>query len=343
MLAKREELLSVLNQLRGGIDPKSIIEQSDCFVFQDGRVMAYDGEVMCHSPSPLKKEITGAVPAEVLLNLLGKMTEDEIDVSQSESELLIRGKRRRGGITRQKEVVLPVDGVEKPTKWKPLHEDFCTAISLVSKCASTDQSRFALICVHVHPNWVEATDDFQACRWKIDTPVSSPALVKRTSVQNMSSLAVTEVAETDKWIHFRNTDGLVYSCRRWVEDFPPLTEVLKVDGHPLTLPKALDEAIGRAEVIIGESVGGKQLNVSIGGGKMKVTGKGPLGWFTETKKIHYDGPDTKFMIPVAVLTDLSKRHTDCVVGADKIRAKGGKYVYISCLGIEEPVSAGGEE
>ena len=56
----------------------------------------------------------------------------------------------------EREVLLPVDAVEVPEKWRRLPEDFLEAVSIVQQTAGRDESQFSLTCVHISPDWVEA-------------------------------------------------------------------------------------------------------------------------------------------------------------------------------------------
>ena len=78
MKINREELLNQLESVQPGLSIREIIEQSSCFVFQDGKVITYNDEIFCSQKTPLK--IKGAVLAAPLIALLRKMVETEVDI-----------------------------------------------------------------------------------------------------------------------------------------------------------------------------------------------------------------------------------------------------------------------
>ena len=78
MRINREELLHQLETVAPGLSQKAIIEQSNCVVFQDGKVQTFNDEVSCCTDCCLK--ITGAVKAKALLELLRKLSEDQLDI-----------------------------------------------------------------------------------------------------------------------------------------------------------------------------------------------------------------------------------------------------------------------
>lgn len=335
----REILLHLLESVQPGLSSREIIEQSSCFVFQAGSVMTYNDEVACSMPCDVKLE--GAVQSAPLLAILRKLSEEDIELEAAEGELVIHGKRRRAGITREEKVLLPVDKVEKPGKWKPLHEDFLEGIKMVQHCASHDESQFSLTCVHVHPTWLEACDNSQATRVKMETGVKASTLVRRDSIKHVVSMGMTEFNETESWIHFRNERGLVLSCRRYVETYPDLKAILTFDGDPIVLPKGLGEAADKAAIFSAENSDDNQVSVDLRPGKLRIRGTGASGWFEERRKIDYDGKELSFLIAPSLLIDLVSKHNEAEITEGRLRVNGGKWRYVTCL--SRPAADKGEE
>ena len=107
---EREALLQQLESVQAGLSSREVMEQSSCFVFQNGTVQTYNDEIACKQDCVL--EMTGAVQAEPLLGILRKMTEGTILISSTEEELVIEGKGRKAGIRMEQEILLAVDGIE---------------------------------------------------------------------------------------------------------------------------------------------------------------------------------------------------------------------------------------
>lgn len=339
----REKFLQALESVRPGLSQKDIVEQSSCFIFRDGEVMSFNDEVACRMVSGLATDFTGAIPAAPLLAILEKLLEEELQIDIMESELVLTGKGRRSGITMEQEVTLPVEHVEKPGEWLPLHKDFCEAIGVVVLCASKDESRFGLTCVQIHPKWVEACDDQQLCRWRMKTGLANPTLVRSSSIKFITSLGMTEFSETEGWMHFRNDQGLVLSCRRYMEDYPDLGEILKVSGVQTALPKGLVEAADKAQVFSAENTENNLVLIDLLPGKLRIKGQGVLGWYKEAKKISYTGHPMSFMISPQLLMDLVKRHSTCELCGDKLKVDGGSYIFVCCLDTPQDNGSNGVE
>lgn len=333
MKVDRPKLLTVLESIQAGLTLKEVVQQSSCFAFQDGMVMTFNDEVACRRKSPLK--INGAVQAAPLLAILRKMPEDELDISLDGDELVIRGKGRKSGIATQAEVLLPMEKVEEADDWKPLHEDFSDAIFVTQQCVDKDDSNYAGSCIHIHPKYIEACDNSQAIRYKLKTKVKEPFLVRGKSIQHMVGLGMTEFCETETWIHFRNPDGLIYSCRRDPQPYESLDDVLNSTGEPLTIPKGIADAADRAEVYSAENADENEVTVEIKPGRIRIIGDGISGWFTEIKKLKYRGPKISFRVGPKLLVELVKRYNDCFISPDRLKVDTGKFIYVVALGDPE--------
>lgn len=343
MRVNRKELLGQLEAVAPGLSKRGDLEQSDCFAFDGGRVYTFNDEVACSVPCPL--ELKGAVAAKPLLGLLRKLTEDELDVEvmaggavpdehvTTTGELVLKGKRRRAGIRMEGELLLPVDSIGTPKGWRPLPEGFSEAVGIVASSAGRDESQFVLTCVHIAPEWLEACDQFQLCRYPMATGLKKPMLLRATSLRFVAGVDVTEWGRSDGWMHFRNPVGLMLSCRSDVENYPSLDKLLEADGVRTVWPKELAEAVDKAEIFSGEVADANMVEVSLGGGRLKLEGRGPSGWYTEQKKAEYVGEPMSFMISPKLLREIVRRTDHCFVSGNRLRVDGGKFTYVACIGV----------
>lgn len=330
MRINRLDLLSVLESIQPGLTLKDTVEQSSCFAFQNKEVMTFNDEIACRRKSPLK--ITGAVPAAQFMGILRKLPEPEIDIEVEDGELICRGKGRRFGVKIQSEVTLPMEKVEEADEWKKIHDDFKDAIYVCQQCVDKDESNYAGSCIHITPKFIEACDNSQAIRYRIKTRVKEPFLVRGSSIKHMVDLGMTEFCETETWIHFRNPDELVYSCRRDPQEYEDIEDVFNVEGSPLVLPKGLGDAAERAEVFSSENADENEVRIEIKKGKMKIIGDGISGWFTEFKKLKYSGKPLAFHVGPKLLVELVKRYNDCIISPDRLRVDSGNFSYVVALG-----------
>lgn len=347
MNVNREEFLNCLEMVRAGLSQREFIEQSSCFVFQDEWVMTFNDEVACRMKVGVS--ITGAVQSAALLDMLGKLDDPFLTLSENEAgEMEFRGKKKTFALTREAEVFLPISRVEMPEKWRPLPKEFVEAVGLTKNCVSTDESKFLLTCIHVHPAFIEACDNYQIMRCDVSLGLKESFLVRGTSLQDITSLGMTEVSLTKNWVHFRNAAGLIYSCRRYSENYPDLSHLLQSKGHPITIPKGLSKAAERAGVLAVDAAGESQVQVTLVTGKIRIRGEGASGWYREASKVSYDGPDLHFLISPTLLKQIAENHSDAEVSERKLVVRGGTWTYTTVLSPpkskeEEPAEEAVEE
>lgn len=331
MKLNREDLLRQLEAVVPGLATKEVLEQSSCFVFQDNTVTTFNDDVCCRMVCPMGG-LSGATPARPLLELLGRLNEQYIDISEDKGGIIVKGKRRRASIQMEAEVMLPISNVAMPTKWVKLDPNFTDAVGVVQHCASKDTNNFHLTCIHITPDHVEACDNFQLARYPVATGFTTEALVKRDSLKHVTGLGMTEVSVGDTWCHFRNPAGLVLSVRRESGDYDDLTPILDTRGEGVTLPGGLAEAVDRAEVFSGENSENNVVFIQLKNSEIRIKGEGASGWFEERKQVAYDGKPMGFAIAPKLLIDITEQTNECEISEGLLRVANGKYVYATCLG-----------
>jgi hypothetical protein len=335
MKLQRDDFLQALESVQPGLAPREgAVDQSTCFVFLNGDVCTFNDEVSVRCPSKMDKKFSAAVPSKALVEQLRKWKEDEIDVEANGEGLIVKGKGSRKAVfITEKEITLPIEHVEKPKKWTPLPEDFGDAIKVVAECAKDKDESLAVMCLSLHPNFIEASDNFQLTRYQIKTGISKFCLVRKEAMKHLPSLDMTEMSETEGWLHFRNPAGVVYSARKNYppEDYPDWSAFLKPEGKPATLPKGLAEAAEKAAIFSAENGQDNNIAVQLKEGKLRVKGQGTSGWFQEVKQINYKGPALAFLVSPKLLIELVKRFHEALISENKLRVDTGKFVSVICL------------
>lgn len=337
-IVNREQFIRTLESVRPGLSPREILEQSNCFVFRDGQVYTYNDEVFCQAPTGLDVEVVGAVPAEKLLEHLGKQPEESLKIKIKEGALRVAGAGRWADLRMEDTIRLPLEGVPKPTKWAKLPPEFPDAMGVVARCAGTDESVFALTCIHLHPEWIEACDDHQIARWPLAMGVTAATVVRSSAMGPIAALGVTKFAETEGWLHFKSSTGLIASLRRYVDEYPDLTPLLDVTGSKMKFPGGLAEEAERAAVFSGEIKDDTRVLVELLPGKIRIKGRGVTGSFTAVKKdAAYKGKALSFLINPDLLADLVRRLPECEVSAERLKVDTKSYIYVACLGNPDDV------
>lgn len=338
----KDSFLSILQSVQSGLSQREKeIEQSSCLAFVDGFVLTYNDEISCRAKSNLPKSFRGAVQAKPLIEILKRIPDKEIELDTTESRLILKGIKKKTEIRMEQEVVLSLDMVEAPEEWKPLPEGFDGVLEIVPSCALKDKNdtRFDLSCIHFHPKYIEASDHIQIARYRIKMDISKEFLVKKESLKAIENLGMTEYAETDSWFHFRNDSELIISVRRYMEEFPNLDDIIDVSGSPVVLPANLSEAAKTAAIFSNENSDDDKILLEMKNDKVRITGQGLSGKYTEWMPLKYNGEFLSFLISPKILSAISQKYRDCEIckkeiGNNLIRSlkvHTDHFDYLSCL------------
>lgn len=336
----RQALLGALESVAPGLANREMIQQGACFVFTAGRVYTFNDVVAASVKSPIQLE--GAVVARPLLELLSKMTEDEIAVEKIDGELRIFGKSKKAGIRMENDVLLPIDAIDEPSDWFPVPEFFAEAVNIVKSCASKEASQFVLTCIHIHPEYLEASDRFQISRYPVKTGIET--LVPAESLAHMVGMGAESMSLSPSWVHFKNpTNDLILSFRRDGGDYQVLDAFLSQEGtEPIVLPGGLEDVVGKTQIFSKENSRGDMVMVDLQENSIVFEGAGATGWYKEKKVVNYTGPAVKFRVDPKLLLEIVSKSTACRVSESKLCISTQKFQYVTSTVLstsnEEPVS-----
>lgn len=338
MKINRDELLKVLELVQFGVPPRETVSFSKSFIFRRGYVFSYDDEVLCRAPLKQFKGITGAVDAQRLLGILRKLTDvAQLNVEQKNGELIITDNKDKHiylSIQKIDGEELPADQVEEPeaSEWKELGAGFDEAVKLAQDCAKEKDSTFSRTCVQFTPKYIQAYDNYQMIQYRIKIKTSEPFLVRKEAIKNIATLGMHEFAETENWVHFRGPSGLVYSCRRWLEDYPDLQPYFETEGKSIELPKGLERVIDCANEFSQELADANRVQVEIKKGRVIVTGFGITGRYVEkVEASSYKGREYAFLISPNLLTNIVKKSQTVQITDNELIVQGEDWKYLAVL------------
>jgi len=327
-MVKRVEILEVLEAVSPGLAKKEVLEHTGCFLFTGDYVRTFNDEIACEHPLPSGLSISGGIPAEPLLRLLRSLPDEEVRMEQTDDELCIKAKRRRGGI-RLKQVDSFAE-VKIPDKWESMPEGLADAVNVAQECVSTDEFLFILTCVHIHPQWVEGGDNYQLVRYPIETGIDESLLLRRGSLDRIKGLEATEWAWTEDWVHFRTGSGGVISYRRYMENYPDFTEIVNVSGETVKLPEEMKRVVERAGIFSADE-GTDQVRIELKSDEIRVRGEGSNGWFEERDNVEYGGEPLSFLISPNLITELTCRNNKCEIAKRQLIVKTPKFRYATVI------------
>ena len=341
MKVNKQNLLNALEIVKPGLANKEIIEQATSFIFIDGFLITYNDELCVNTPVPELKEIEGAIPAENLIKFLAKLKPDEkgdIDLSLSEqkNEILVKAGRSRAGLSIQSEITLPIneDEFTKKRKWKDLPEGFNDAVQKAMGICGRDLTRPALTCVSIDASGIiESSDNYRFVKCDLDQefPFNS-FLLPATSAAEIMKLNPTSLVEGEGWVHFKNEENTIISCRVLSDKYPDTSPLYNVKGIRLILPESTEEVLDRAMLFAKrDHTLDEQINVSIKDRKMLVSAESDSGWFKEDININFKGDPIEFCVTPYLLKSILKETAECILGKGSMMFQGEGWKYVSLL------------
>ncbi len=331
----RSSLLDCLKKVLSGTSRKEILEQSDALIFQGEEVITFNGEVLFRHTSPVN--LNAVVPARVLVRLLDKMPDDEIDVSQQGGELRIKGVHRSAGIACPVDVLLPYKEVPQPKTWSKIPEGVVRHLLHAASVCGVDPSQPLTTVVHITPKMVESCDNYRLYRATLATGFPQEVLIHYGGVQALEGMNPLEVSIESGWTHFKTKEGVVsvicshgtyHECIDQILNMEAKDEVLL----PQTLPEMLDRAGTMAEGV-GPAVTkyDSNVDVTIRDGMLILASRKAVGWYRERKRIRYDGPPLQFSVNPAFLSDVLHKTHKVMIGGGRMRVEEGESIFVVCL------------
>lgn len=350
--ANRTELLDRVRAVQWGLTPRDGIDQSSCVAIVGGHAMTYNEKIFCRTPIPVPPDLTGAVPGKRLIEVLEKMSGDEVNIGVNGTTISVYAGQQRSQIRVDHNILLPYKDVERPQQWHPIPDGFNEALRMVDECVGPEKRGFKLSCVHLAPGFIEACDGIQVLRHRTAMKLSRDG-VFRGGFGGALAIARSEpneYAETDKWLHFRNPAKTIVSVRWLQENYPDMAPMLKFRGTKTPLPRSLTEAAEFANTFAQENGDAARVLVEVSPPWITVTGEGATGSASERMGIKYNGPPFSFRIGPKSLGEIVERATEAELGEEtvpgiagapdravkKLRVDGGRWVYLTNLGTPPP-------
>ena len=330
------DFVEQLQQIRPGLSPRAITEQSDHFVFKDGKIITYNEEVMCSTPTPLK--IHGTTPADQLLEQIRKFSKrfKVAGIQQVKNQIKVATGPKNWSMFRlNRTISLPVEEVDQPKKWVKVKPEFTQALQMVVSCASTAiEQSFMLVCVHMTPEFVEACDAMQTARYKIKLPFKNSMLVRKSAIVGAVGLDITAISVTKSWLHMRDESGLTYSCRRYIDPYRSLDDLFKMKGQKIVLPTVFDNAVEYCNTFSKQNPD-DYVTIRLSKGRMLVETTATRGSHHCEEQVKYSGPDLAFSISPSIVREIMNRGNRAIVNKSQMKVVAGPLTYLTCLGVVE--------
>lgn len=329
MRVNRKGLLAALKLVEPGLAKNSKMEQDGCFVFtEDGYICTFNNDISISFPMDVG--IVGAVPSKGLLGMCEKVKTEEIELSiingaEGGTEVMLVGSKAKAGLRMESKILLPLDLVGFPEVWEPLPENFNAALKFSLFSAGRDQNKAALTGIHVKDDCLESCDNNRATRYYFMEGDPMPEmLIPTASAKELIGYKCDEFAVTKGWLHFRNEDGISFSCRYLEEEYPDLDKFLQCEGSETTFPNDIAEILDRAEVLSD----GDKVNVYLENKRLIISTEGSQGWFEEESAVNYGGNEVEFDINPSFLSTMLKLNSTITIAPGRLLFDAQEFVHI---------------
>ena len=278
----RLSLLATLALVQPGLAKKDLIEGASAFFFRGGRVMTYNDTIAISAPTDVEGTFT--VDGNALYKTLKKFPDEEVALLADAKALVVKGSnKRKARFTVAASNSALYDVIGSPTEWLTVPSDFAKSLALVAGAAEagSKSGKPALGFVRVGGDWCEASDSFRASRSKLtSTWLTTPILIPAQAANKLEDYRVTTFGRTKGWLHFRCSEGVLFSCRtaHSTIQFPDTTTFFMIgtDAKTFALPTEIIEVLDRTAIFSSDNV-----SLTVADGELIIEGRGVAGDFEE--------------------------------------------------------------
>lgn len=327
---KRSELLKVLDIASIGLTTKAILEQSDSFVFSNGRVITFNDSVFVRAKVPVP--FNAVVPASDFLTILNAMPDEDLDIALCEHEVVVKGKRRTAGISCSEENRLAIDTIPDPAEWAEIGEGVQGILKQAARVCGVDETLPNTTVVHVTPDLIEACDNFRFFRCTLSTGFAKDVKVPASALDKVTAkVSLKAVAVGQNWVFFKG-GGAFFAVRAEHGSYHKgLEKLFDVDGgRAISLPGALPAVLERARTMNDASYDSNVI-VHIEDGEVSIKAQKEGGWYKESKKISFSGKPLTFRVHPDFLREVLALTLEVTCTDRRMKLERGAQVFVVSL------------
>jgi len=233
---------------------------SDFFLFDKNWVRTYNEEISVSYP--LKTGIQCSIKATEFLKVLRKMKGEEISLEKEDNCL----RMSEEGNSTVLEMNILEDKISsfidslflEKVEWKGLPKDFINGLEKCMFSISDDVSLGILTGIFIDGKNLISTDNYRASWFKLKKEMGS-FIIPLSSVKEIVKLKDLEgYGGNETWIHFKSSNGAVFSSRLLTGDYPSdrIKELFDFkEAKKYKFPKGLSEMLDKAEILAYENFG----------------------------------------------------------------------------------------
>jgi hypothetical protein len=326
MIIQRKELLAALDSCAAGLGTKGGMNQSQCYVFRNGKVHTLNEMIYTRTDSPFNPDVPVAVPAKAFRDTLAKFGDDEINIEEKDGKIKVWVKSKRATINGHTDVYLPLEEVPEPMDWVDAPPELSDA--LPAACDCTGKNEDVMDNLYIGAKGIIACDRAQAIQFSIATGVRETCLIGAEGVKAIASLGIAAVSDGGNWLHYKSYTGLVASIRKCTGDYPNVIQVFQQPViSELEFPFSATDAFERLIPFLSDTTDGKTCTFSLSPGSLVLRAKNVVGMFEEKVELEYDGTEITFSASPKLLASAIRHGLPLNITDSSIRVLGSGFRY----------------
>ncbi len=332
MKTDKKTMLKFMDLAKIGTASKELVEQSASYVFTGEHMITYNDEVSVKIP--FKTDFSGSVNAEEFTAFFKKAPGDEIEIQTISGEIVLKAGKSKAGLTLKSEIKLPFDEVPKATKWVAISPEMLSAVDFCATVVSKNMLKPTLTCIHIFGETIEASDGFRIAKYTLADAKLPDLLIPATSFTTIIKYAPNRISAGDGWAHFKTEDEAIISCRIFSDKFPDTESVLKENrkGMESRFPNELKEVLERAAIFAKQDNWLDELiTFEISEGKLAVSSKSNVGWFSEKIRFNYKGAEKKLDIIASSFLHILENENTVIINENMLYFTGAGWEYLTML------------
>lgn len=326
---ERAALIKVVEMIDDGIKENSINEEAKCVTFDNTYLTSNNDDIAVSVPFPIG--IKGRTQATELLKLLKKLRGKDVVITKPDKEFEIKcGKTTVGLYEVSGDSESPFDASEIKD-WTKLPDDFSQGLKFCAFSAANEGSQ--LDCLLAKDDKIASSDHFRITRYFMNTPIENEIKVPCKAAKMLISYNPIFINDNGSWLHFKNEDDVIFSCRTIAEEYPD------VDAHfepvedfvNIELPKELNEIISRVKILSSKSeLNTNMINIKIANNEMLISSTNDIGHIEEPIEVDYDGEEIEFLVDPDMLNQILP-HVESITIGENLYFNGEKFDHIIAL------------
>lgn len=288
-------------------------------------VIAYDDQISIRYP--FKTDFQCTIFAEELYAVVSKINEKFIDVSLRENLFIIKSDTveveiiifQNDTITEIIDSSINLNKVD----WKEIPPDFISALSLCEFSTSKDITQGFLACVYINKDEVYSSDNLRISYYKFKKATNlKKILIPSSAVKNLIDYNIENVSYEDKdsWIHFKGTNGEIFSCRILKDDYPDCSSLLELKGNKIEISKEVLSAIDLLMPFTKDFIDiDKKIFFTVVDNFIFCKAEGEKGKIQKKIPIKYKGVKFSFVVNPIFLKQIFGKATSCIVNTKECK------------------------